>query len=135
MKSIIFFMLFTLSCGFVFAQKALPTMGADDSQPNFTAPLNNTWMARYEKRQTKMIQILGLTSEQKRSLDTFNDRYVTQRAVLHEDKSLKLHERNAKAILLRHERDSKFKNVLSPEQLAKWNDLRKTQKKKAFRKK
>ncbi len=135
MKSFLFSLLFITSSFWGFAQKHAPATASEDAQPSFTVPMTNTWLARYEKRQTKMIHILGLTTDQKRSLDTFNDRYVTQRAILHENKSLNLHARTEKTQILRRERDTKFKNTLTPEQLEKWNELRKTQKKKAFRKK
>jgi hypothetical protein len=135
MKSFLFLLLLTISHTVAFAQKTLPNIATDDVQPNFTVPLTNTWLARYEKRQTKMVKILGLNTQQKRSLDTFNDRYVTQRAILQEDKSLNVRTRLSKNELMRRERDAAFRNILNAQQLAKWNDLRKVQKKKAFRKK
>ena len=132
MKSLIFLVCMT---AFSFSALAQKPNGAEETQPNFTVPLTNTWLDRFEKRQTKMIQILGLSSEQKRSLDTLNDRYVTQKALLHEDKSLNMRARLSKNELMRRERDTKFRGLLKPEQLAKWNELRKAQKKKTFRKK
>lgn len=135
MKSLVILVCLTTISFFASAQKSAPNSAEEDSKPNFTVPMTNTWLDRYEKRQSKMIQILGLSTTQKRSLDTLNDRYVTQKAILHEDKSLSLRARISKNEVLRRERDSKFRSLLSPEQVAKWNELRKTQKKKTFRKK
>lgn len=132
MKSFMFLLCLTALC---FSASAQKTNGAEETQPNFTVPLTNTWLDRFEKRQIKMIKILGLSDGQKRSLDTLNDRYVTQKALLHEDKSLNMRARSSKNELMRRERDAKFKTMLKPEQLAKWNELRKAQKKKTFRKK
>ena len=135
MKSLVILVCLTTISFFAAAQKSVPNSAEEDSKPNFTVPMANTWLDRYEKRQSKMIQILGLSTAQKRSLDTLNDRYVTQKAILHEDKSLNLRARVSKNEVLRRERDSKFRSLLNPEQVAKWNELRKTQKKKTFRKK
>lgn len=135
MKSLILTVFLTLFSFFAHAQKPTPLSSTNDTQPNFAVPMNNTWLARFEKRQTKMIQLLGLTTEQKRRLDTLNDHYVTQRATLQEDKSIDLRARSAKIAVLRRERETKFKTHLTEQQLGKWNEMRKTQKKKTFRKK
>ncbi|MBL7817732.1 MAG: hypothetical protein JNL70_22180 [Saprospiraceae bacterium] len=118
-----------------YAQKPLPSKGDDDSLPSFTVARKDTWLHRFEKRQQKTVELLGLTEPQKRSLDVLNDNYVTQRANLQEDKTLNLQSRQAKIETLRRERETKFKNILTVTQLAKWNELRKLQKKKTFRKK
>ena len=136
MKSSILIAVLTSFCTFVFAQKPEAKTRAEDStEPAFAVPMTNTWLNRFEKRQNKMIKIIGLSQLQKRSLDTLNDHYVTQRAILQDDKSINLHTRNAKTQLLRREREAKFKSFLTPEQIIKWNDLRKGQRKKTFRKK
>jgi Spy/CpxP family protein refolding chaperone len=135
MKSIILTVCLSVFSFLAFAQKKAPLSSAKETQPTFTVPMMNTWLGRFEKRQTKMIQLLGLSTEQKHSLDTFNDHYVTQRATLQEDKSVSVKTRTEKIKLLSQERETKFKNLLTPEQLNKWNDLRKGQKKKTFRKK
>ena len=117
------------------AQKPTTNNGADNDQLNFTVPKKDSWLDRFEKRQTKMIQLLSLSEQQKRRLDTLNDHYVTQRATIHEDKTLNMKARLAKVETMRRQRESKFKSILNDSQLSKWNDLRKTQKKKTFRKK
>ncbi len=117
------------------AQHNAPNTAKEDSQSDFTVPKPNTWLYRFEKRQTKMIKLLNLTQQQKRSLDTLNDRYVTQKALLQEDKSLNIRARTTHLEVLRRERESKFRNLLTDTQLSKWNDLRKGQRKKTFRKK
>ncbi len=115
------------------AQQPVRTTATEESE--FTIPLKNSWLEKFEKRQTKMIKLLSLTDPQKRSLDTLNDRYVTQKALLQEDKSLNLRTRLAHLEVMRRERETKFRGILTNAQLAKWNDLRKQQRKKAFRKK
>ena len=135
MKPLILVTFLTLFSFLANAQKQPPLSSNNDTQPSFAIPMNNTWLARFEKRQTKMIQLLGLTADQKRRLDTLNDHYVTQRATLQEDKSIDLRARLAKIELLRRERESKFKTHLTEQQIEKWNEMRKAQKKKTFRKK
>ena len=135
MKSLILVAFLTLFSFLAYAQKPAPLSSEEDTKPTFSVPMNNTWLGRFEKRQTKMIQLLGLTPAQKRSLDTLNDHYVMQRATLQEDKTVNLHTRSAKIELLRRERESKFKTHLTEKQIEKWNEMRKTQKKKTFRKK
>ena len=82
-----------------------------------------------------MIQLLSLNVQQKRSLDTLNDRFVTQRVQLQEENTLNLRARLAELEILRRERETKFRNLLTDAQLEKWNNLRKGQRKKTFRKK
>lgn len=135
MKQLILVTCVTLFSFLAYAQKPAPLSSTDDAQPNFAIPMKNTWLDRFEKRQIKMIQLIGLSAEQKRSLDTLNDHYVTQRAALQEDKTIDLRTRSHKTELLRRERESKFKSYLTDKQLQKWNELRKAQKKKTFRKK
>lgn len=135
MKSLSFFVCFILFCFSTFAQKQTSLNGSKETEPNFAVPLNNTWLARFEKRQTKMIQFLALSNEQKHRLDTLNDNYVTQRAVINDDKSINVRTRMAKIEALRREREVKFKNMLTSTQTSRWDDLRRMQKKKTFRKK
>ncbi len=135
MKSIILTVCLSVFSFLAFAQKKAHLSSAEETQPIFAVPMNNTWLGRFEKRQTKMIQLLGLSTEQKQSLDKFNDNYVTQRATLQEDKSINVRTRTAKIALLHQEREEKFKSLLTPHQLQQWNELRKGQKKKTFRKK
>lgn len=135
MKSFIllfFFSAFSLS---ISAQENVPKTATDDTQSDFTVSKSNSWLDRFEKRQNKMIQFLGLTQPQKRSLDTLNDRFVTQRVLLQEDNTLNMRTRTAHLEIMRREREKKFREILTDAQLTKWNDMRKGQRKKAFRKK
>ena len=117
----------------IFAQK--PTPKADTEETDFTAPTKKSWLYNFEKRQTKMIQLLRLTEPQKRSLDTLNDRFVTQRVQLQEENTHNLRARLAQLEILRRERETKFRNLLTDAQLEKWNNLRKGQRRKTFKKK
>jgi hypothetical protein len=135
MKSIILTVCLSFVSFLAFSQKKAPLSSSENTQPTFAIPMNHTWLGRFEKRQTKMIQLLGLNPEQKHSLDTLNDNYVTQRAVLQEDKSVNVRTRTAKIKLLHRERETKFKKLLTEEQLSKWDDFRHGQKKKTLRKK
>ena len=88
MKSLTLSVILTSFCVFAYAQRPAPLSSAEDSQPNFTVPMNNSWLGRFEKRQSHMVKRLGLTTEQKKSLDTLNDHYVVKRAVLQEDRTV-----------------------------------------------
>lgn len=133
MKSFIFSIFFAASSLQIFAQQ--PTPKADTEETDFTAPSKNSWLDNFEKRQTKMIKFLSLTEKQKRSLDTLNDRFVTQRVQLQEENTLNLRARLTELKIMRRERETKFRNLLTDAQLEKWNTLRKGQRKKTFRKK
>ncbi len=135
MKSIIFSICLIALSLQASAQQTVPNTATEDTQSDFTVPKTNTWLDRFEKRQTKMIKLLNLTVQQKHSLDTLNDRYVTQKALLQEDKALNLRARTAHLEIMRRERETKFRDLLTDNQLEKWNDLRKGQRKKTFRKK
>ena len=118
------------------AQEPAKTAGADsDEAPAFTTPKSTSWLGKFERHQTKMVTYLQLTDTQRRSLDTVNDQYVTQRAALYEDKALDRHDRKGKLHDLRQSRETRFQTMLNAEQLEKWNDLRKGKKKQIFRKK
>ncbi len=134
MKSFILFLFFSAFNLSISAQKHVPKTVTDDTQSDFTVSKSNSWLDRFEKRQNKMIQFLGLTQLQKKSLDTLNDHFVTQRVLLQEDK-LNMRNRTAHLEIMRREREKKFREILTDAQLNKWNDLRKGQRKKAFRKK
>jgi endonuclease/exonuclease/phosphatase family metal-dependent hydrolase len=135
MKSIILLICLTVLSFQASAQKKSPNTVTEDTQSDFTVPKTNSWLDRFEKRQTKMIQLLNLSEQQKHSLDTLNDRYVTQKVLLQEDKSLNIRARTAHLEVMRRERENKFRDLLTNTQLSKWNDLRKGQRKKTFRKK
>ena len=134
MKSLIFSVIFSAFCFFAHAQKPVPLSSADESHPNFAVPMNNSWLGRFEKRQSHMVKRLGLTTEQKKSLDTLNDHYVVKRAVLQEDKTVARRTRIDSIKVLRKNRETSFKSFLNDAQRQKWDELRKAQKKKTFRK-
>jgi Spy/CpxP family protein refolding chaperone len=131
MKKQILTISFLLIAAFAFAQKPNEATAKEE----FSLFSKDTWMGRFQKRQQKMVKKLGLDETQKRSLDTMNDVYVTQRAAFYDDKSLERRDRKADIKQLQKDRYAKFQNILTPEQLQKWEDLRKGQKKKVFRKK
>ena len=133
MKSSIFSLILLALSIQTYAQHTQPKAESDESE--FTVPTKNSWLGNFEKRQTKMIQLLSLNVQQKRSLDTLNDRFVTQRVQLQEENTLNLRARLAELEILRRERETKFRNLLTDAQLEKWNNLRKGQRKKTFRKK
>ena len=105
------------------------------AKEEFSLFSRNTWMGRFQKQQHKMVEKLGLDEAQKRSLDTMNDIYVTKRAAFFDDSSIDRRDRKADIKQLQKERYAKFQNILTPEQLQKWDEMRKGQKKKVFRKK
>ena len=135
MKSLILSVILTSFCFLAHAQRPAPLSSAEDSQPNFTVPMNNSWLGRFEKRQSYMVKRLGLTTEQKKSLDTLNDHYVVKRAVLQEDRTVARRTRIDSIKVLRKDREMSFKSFLNDAQRQKWDELRKAQKKKTFRKK
>jgi Spy/CpxP family protein refolding chaperone len=105
------------------------------AKEEFSLFSKDTWMGRFQKGQEKMVKKLGLDEQQRRSLDTMNDAYVSQRAAFYDDKSIERRDRKADIKQLQKDRYAKFQSILTPEQLQKWEDLRKGQKKKVFRKK
>jgi hypothetical protein len=129
----------TISClfivAFLAAQKPTKLPNVTDSKEEHTLFSKNTWLGRFQKSQEKMIGKLGLDEAQRRSLDTMNDRYVTQRAAFFDDKELDRKDRKADILQLNNDRYTKFKSILTPEQLKKWDDFRRGQKKKVLRKK
>jgi Spy/CpxP family protein refolding chaperone len=135
MKRQILTISFLLIAAFAFAQKPVVNPADASAKEEFSLFSKNTWMGRFQKGQEKMSKKLGLDEQQRRSLDTMNDAYVTQRASFYDDKSLERRDRKADIKQLQKDRVAKFQNILTPEQLQKWEDLRKGQKKKVFRKK
>jgi hypothetical protein len=126
------FLLITL---LVSAQK--PTIKPTDAsaKEEFSLFSKATWMGRFQKQQEKMVKKLDLDEQQRRSLDTMNDIYVSQRAAFYDDSSIDRHARKADIRQLQKDRYTKFQSLLSAEQMKKWEELRKGQKKKVFRKK
>ena len=124
-----------LIVAFVVAQKPAKLPDATDSKDEFSLFSKDTWLGRFQKKQEKIIVKLGLNDVQRRSLDTMNDSYVMQRAAFFDDDSLQRKDRKADILQLQKNRLSKFQNILTPEQLKKWDDFRRGQKKKVFRKK
>lgn len=135
MKRHILTISFLLIAAFAIAQKSAKTPTATASKDGFSLFSKDTWLGRFQKQQEKMVTRLGLDEPQRRSLDTMNDIYVTQRAAFFDDKSLKRNNRKEDIQQLQKDRYAKFKNLLTPEQLEKWDDFRKGQKKKVLRKK
>jgi Spy/CpxP family protein refolding chaperone len=135
MKKHILTISFLLFAAFIFAQKPAALPQDATAKEEFSLFSKNTWMGRFQKGQQKMVKKLGLDEQQKRSLDTMNDIYVTQRASFYDDKSLERRDRKTEIKQLQKDRVTKFQSILTPEQLQKWEDLRKGQKKKVFRKK
>jgi Spy/CpxP family protein refolding chaperone len=119
----------------VSAQKPVVKPTDASAKDEFVLFSKDTWMGRFQKGQEKMVKKLGLDEQQKRSLDTMNDIYVSQRAAFYDDKSIERRDRKADIEQLQKERYTKFQSLLTPEQRAKWEELRKGQKKKVFRKK
>jgi hypothetical protein len=126
---------FLLIAACAMAQKPKVTPQATNAQEGFSLFAKNTWIGRFQKQQEKFVQKIGLTEQQRRSLDTMNDLYVTQRAAFLDDSALARRDRKEDIKQLQKERYAKFQSLLTTEQLEKWEDLRKTQKKKVFRKK
>jgi Spy/CpxP family protein refolding chaperone len=119
----------------VSAQKPVVKSPDGSAKEGFSLFSKDNWMGRFQKRQDKMVQKLGLDDQQRRSLDTMNDAYVSQRAAFYDDAALGRHGRKVDIKQLQKDREAKFQNLLTPEQLKKWGELRKGQKKKVFRKK
>ena len=126
---------FLLITAFLMAQKPKVTPQVTDSQEGFSLFAKDSWIGRFQKRQEKFVKKIGLTEQQRRSLDTMNDIYVTQRAAFLDDSSLARRDRKEDIRELQKERYAKFQSLLTAEQLKKWEELRKGQKKKVFRKK
>ena len=129
----------TIGCllivAFAFAQKPVKLPEATDSKDEFSLFSKGTWLGRFQKKQEKIITKLGLDDTQRRSLDTMNDSYVMQRAAFFDDDSLQRKDRKADILLLQKNRVAKFQSILTPEQRKKWDEFRRGQKKKVFRKK
>jgi Spy/CpxP family protein refolding chaperone len=123
--------LFILCC-FASLAVAQRTTNSDES---ISKAQEKSWLSVFEKRQAKYMNMLKLTDDQKRSLDTVNDAYVVQRAALFDENGLNRRDRKKEIKGLRVEREQKFRNLLSPEQLAKWEDFKKRHKKKVLPKK
>jgi Spy/CpxP family protein refolding chaperone len=119
----------------VMAQKPTVTPQASGTKDEFALFSKDTWIGRFQKQQEKFVKKIGLTEQQRRSLDTMNDIYVTQRAAFLDDSSMARRDRKEDLKQLQKERYTKFQSLLTAEQLKKWEDLRKGQKKKVFRKK
>jgi Spy/CpxP family protein refolding chaperone len=126
---------FMLIAAFVMAQKPKVTPQASEPKEGFSLFAKDSWIGRFQKQQEKFVKKIGLTEQQRRSLDTMNDLYVTQRAAFLDDSSLARRDRKEDIRELQKERYAKFQSLLTPEQLKKWEELRKAQKKKVFRKK
>jgi Spy/CpxP family protein refolding chaperone len=126
---------FLLIATLVMAQKPKATPQVTDSQEGFSLFSKDTWIGRFQKKQEKFVKKIGLTEQQRRSLDTMNDIYVTQRAAFLDDSSIARRDRKEDIRQLQKDRYAKFQSLLTAEQLKKWEDLRKGQKKKVFRKK
>ena len=129
----------TIGClfiiAFVAAQKPIKLPEATDSKDEFSLFSKSNWLGRFQKKQEKMVTKLGLDDTQRRSLDTMNDTYVTQRAAFFDDDALQRKDRKADIKQLQKDREAKFQSILTPEQRKKWDDFRRGQKKKVFRKK
>ena len=129
----------TIGClfivAFVVAQKPVKLPDATDSKDDFSLFSKDTWLGRFQKKQEKIVVKLGLNDAQRRSLDTMNDSYVMQRAAFFDDDSLQRKDRKTEIQQLQKDRVTKFQNILTPEQRKKWDDFRRGQKKKVFRKK
>jgi Spy/CpxP family protein refolding chaperone len=135
MKRQILTISFCLFSVFLMAQQPATLPNDASAKEGFTLFSKDTWMGRFQKGQQKIVVKIGLDEAQRRSLDTLNDVYVSQRAAFYDDKNLDRRDRKADIKQLQKERYDKFISLLSPEQLKKWNDLRKGQKKKVLRKK
>lgn len=135
MKKYILAIGFLFAVALVSAQKPAVKSPDGSAKEGFSLFSKDNWMGRFQKRQDKMVKKLGLDDAQRRSLDTMNDVYVTQRASFYDDKSLERRDRKADIKQLQKDRVAKFQSILTPEQTKKWDDLRKSQKKKVFRKK
>lgn len=129
----------TISCLMIVAvlaaQKPAKLPEPTDSKDDFSLFSKDTWLGRFQKQQNKIVSKLGLNEVQRRSLDTMNDTYVTQRSALFDDKNLERKDRKAEIGQLQNARSTKFQSILTPEQLKKWEEFRRGQKKKVFRKK
>jgi Spy/CpxP family protein refolding chaperone len=123
--------LLILSC-FISLAAAQRTTNSDES---ISKANDKSWLGGFEKRQAKYINLLKLTDAQKRSLDTVNDTYVVQRAALFDENGLNRRDRKQEIKTLRVEQEQKFRHLLSPEQLLKWEDFKKRHKKKVLPKK
>ncbi len=126
------FFLFALCA---YAQKSVGKPSATASKEGFSLFSKDSWIGRFEKKHQRMAEKLGLDAAQRRSLDTMNDVYVSQRAAFFDDKTLGRSDRKADILQLQKDRMSKFESLLTSEQLKKWTDLRRGQKKKILRKK
>ena len=135
MKKQILTIVFFLFALCAYAQKTAATPSATASKEGFSLFSKDTWIGRFEKKHQKIAEKLGLDEAQRRSLDTMNDVYVSQRAAFFDDKTLGRRDRKADIQQLQKDRVTKFQSLLTPEQLKKWEDLRRGQKKKILRKK
>lgn len=135
MKKQILTLAFFLFALCAYAQKNVGKPNATASKEGFSLFSKDTWIGRFEKQHQQMAEKLGLDEAQRRSVDTMNDVYVSQRAAFFDDKSLDRRDRKADIKQLQKDRLAKFQSLLTPEQLKKWEDLRRGQKKKVLRKK
>jgi Spy/CpxP family protein refolding chaperone len=135
MKKQILTIVFFLFALCVFAQKPTAAPSATASKEGFSLFSKDSWIGRFEKKHQKMAEKLGLDDAQRRNLDTMNDVYVSQRAAFFDDKALGRRDRKTEIQQLQKDRLTKFQSLLTPEQLKKWEDLRRGQKKKILRKK
>jgi hypothetical protein len=126
---------FLLIAAFVAAQKPVVRPNDTSVKEDFSLFSHDSWIGRFQKKQQKVVAKLGLDEQQRRSLDTMNDSYVTQRAAFFDDKGLDRKDRKEDIKQLQRERYAKFTRLLTTEQLKKWEDMRKGQKKKVLRKK
>jgi hypothetical protein len=78
---------FMLIAAFAMAQKPKVTPQASATKEEFTLFAKDSWIGRFQKQQEKFVKKIGLTEQQRRSLDTMNDIYVTQRAAFLDDSS------------------------------------------------
>lgn len=135
MKKQILTIVFFLFALCAYAQKTTTKPNTTASKEGFSLFSKDTWIGRFEKQHQQMAEKLGLNEAQRRSVDTMNDVYVSQRAAFFDDKSLDRRDRKTEIKQLQKDRLAKFQSLLTPEQLKKWEDLRRGQKKKVLRKK
>jgi len=107
------------------------TLVADQNSPSglFIVPAPKTMLWNIERSQKKLVKKLKLDLEQQKKFDEINDRYVTLKAAVEENKSLKRIQRKREIKKLIVERDQSQFSMLHPDQVPAWNKAKEKKRK------
>lgn len=93
--------------------------GADQEQPG-----NGQRVQQFKARIEQVAKELNLTAEQKEQLKPLLQQELQQARAIRQDATLSAADKRAKLKALREEMAPKMKQILTPEQLAKWQKMR-----------